>query len=63
MKDNIVTVLCYGTEKKYRRSEALKEFKEGMLFCDGSERDRYTSIFCGLDEGLNYVDDEWKWQK
>ena len=61
MKNDIVTVLCYNREKRYKRSEALKEFRECMLYCDGSERDRYTSVYMGLEEGLSYVDDQWKW--
>ena len=62
MKKDIVTVLCYNKEKQYTRAEALKEFREGMIYCDGSERDRYTSVYLGLEAGLSYVDDEWAWQ-
>ena len=56
-----VTITCYGTTEEYDRDEALREFTEGVLYCDGSERDRYCSIVSGLRAGLTVVDDEWAW--
>ncbi len=60
MKD-IVTITCYGTTKEYERLEALREFTQGVLFCEGSERDRYASIVAGLRAGKTVVNDEWTW--
>ena len=56
--NDMVEVTCYGTTKKYKRSDALARFYEGMLFCDGSERDRYTNIYIGLKRGYKKVDDD-----
>jgi hypothetical protein len=38
------------------KKEALKEFQEGMLCCDGSESERYAYAYCMLLEGYNYID-------
>ena len=62
----MIEITCYGEKKVYKDSERKKlmdHFLEGMLACDGSERDRYTSIYCGLEEGCNVVDDEWDWNE
>lgn len=57
MKD-AVKVTCYGKTEVMEREDALKEFFEGMMCCEGSERERYTNIYCQLVEGLNEVYDE-----
>lgn len=47
-----VKVTCYGTTKIWDdRQEAIKEFREGMLVCEGSERERYTNIYLQLTSG------------
>jgi hypothetical protein len=38
------------------KKEALKEFQEGMLCCDGSESERYAYAYSMLLEGYNYID-------
>ena len=58
-KNDVVTIKCYGTVEKMRRQEAIKEYKEGMLYCDGSERDRYTTIYLQLIDGYKYCTDEY----
>lgn len=55
------TIICYGKAKTYkesRRKALIKEFLEGMMCCDGSERDRYTNIYLDLIEGKKVCSDE-----
>ena len=54
-----VTTVCYGEKKVWdSRKEAMDFFYEGMLCCEGSERDRYTNIYCKLADGARYATDE-----
>ena len=53
-----VTVLCYGQKEIWdSREEAMAYYLEGMMACDGSEADRYRSIYCQLAEGARYASD------
>ena len=53
-----VTTVCYGEEKVWdSRQEAMDYFLEGVMACDGSERDRYATIYSQLAEGANYATD------
>ncbi len=55
--DDIVTITCYNkTEKKVRR-EAIAFYFEGMMCCDGAERERYTNIYEKLMLGYMECDD------
>lgn len=52
--------MCGGKQMQFpNRKEAKAFFKQGMNSCDGSESERYASIYYKLDAGLNYVDDSW----
>lgn len=53
-----VWVKCGRKEEKMTRGEALKLFREGMMYCDGSEQERYATIFSQLLEGRRVVTDE-----
>ena len=54
-----VTVICYGQEEEWKsRNEAMKYYLQGMLECDGSERERYTTILAKLMEGRTVCSDE-----
>lgn len=53
-----VWVKCYRKTEKMTRGEALKLYKEGMMCCDGSEQERYASIFSQLLDGNKFVSDE-----
>ena len=53
-----VWVKCGRKEEKMTRGEALKLFHEGMIYCDGSEQERYATIFYQLLEGRKVVTDE-----
>jgi len=55
---SMVTVKCYGKEEKWAsRQEAMNFYVEGMMCCEGSERDRYVNIYCDLVEGKDYCID------
>ncbi len=54
-----VTTKCYGEEMVWdSRQEAMDYFMEGILACEGSERDRYASVYAQLKEGSRYATDE-----
>lgn len=46
-----VTIICYGQPEIMRRDEAIDKYYEGMICCEGSERDRYMEIYFQLMEG------------
>ena len=50
-KKDMVTVTCYGREETLSRSAAIKKYKEGMMCCEGAERERYTNIYLQLIDG------------
>ena len=53
-----VTVTCYRQTETMTRQEAIDEYYEGMLCCEGSEGERYTKIYFQLMEGYTNVSDE-----
>ena len=56
----MVKVVCYRKEKIWEsREEAMDFYLQGMLACDGSERDRYATIYLQLLVGLDYCTDEY----
>ena len=57
-KKDMVTIICYRKKERMERKEALAKYLEGMMCCDGSERDRYTNIYCQLIEGRTLCSDE-----
>lgn len=54
-----VTVTCYGQTETMTREEAIDEYYEGMMCCEGSEGERYKSIYCQLMNGDTNVSDEY----
>lgn len=56
-KDPVV-VKVYNTERTYERKDAIKEFLEGMMACEGSEQERYCEIYGDLLEGYKYIDND-----
>ncbi len=57
MREKIVTV-CYGMKQFWdSRKEAMDRFLKAMMNSEGSERERYTNIYCQLAEGKNYCTD------
>lgn len=59
--EDMVEITCYGTTKKMARQKAMNEYWQGVIACEGSERDRYLSIYEGLRNGYKKVDDNWEW--
>jgi len=57
IKDPVV-VTCGFKTKVWERQEAIDFFLEGMMWCEGSERDRYTNIYLQLIEGAKEASDE-----
>ena len=54
-----VLITCYGETTAWASRKTAKEFYiQGMLACEGSERERYTNIFLGLESGLITCSDE-----
>ena len=44
-----VTTICYGQKQEWEdRWQAVDFFKEGVMACDGSEKERYTNILLKL---------------
>lgn len=57
MKDP-VRVTCYGKTKVWERAAALDFFEDGILGCEGAERDRYVNIYFQLARGAKEARDE-----
>ena len=53
-----VKITCYGKTEIMDRNEAMKLYREGIACCDGSEKERYATILCGLMAGQKEVSDE-----
>lgn len=59
MKKEKIKITCYGeTEIWEDRAKAMAFYFGGMCECDGSERERYTNIYCQLMEGKTEISDE-----
>ena len=44
-----VTTICYGQKQEWDdRWKAVDFFKEGVMACDGAEKERYTNILLKL---------------
>ena len=47
-----VTTICYGQKQEWDdRWKAVDFFKEGVMACDGAEKERYTNILLKLLSG------------
>lgn len=54
LKDDKVTVICYGKEEIWdSRYEAIEFYTDAMYGSDGSERDRYVNILGDLECGFD----------
>lgn len=53
-----VTVTCYGRKESMTREQAIDKYYEGMCYCEGSERERYTNIYVKLMGGETEVNDD-----
>lgn len=52
-----VTVTCYGKKETMSREAAIDKYYEAMIYCDGSEAERYQTIYCQLMDGFMDVSD------
>ena len=52
-----VNVTCYNKKETMTREDAINKYYEGMMCCEGSEGERYRTIYCQLMEGLTNVYD------
>ena len=52
-----VNVTCYKKKETMTREDAINKYYEGMMCCEGSEGERYRTIYCQLMEGLTNVYD------
>ena len=47
-----VTTICYGQEQEWDdRWKAIDFFREGVMACDGAEKEHYTNILMKLLAG------------
>ena len=60
----MVDVICYGQRETWNsRQDAIKFFFEGMMCCDGAERDRYTNVYLDLMNGKDVCSDGYPERK
>lgn len=57
MKNDIVEIKCYGKITKMERQKAIQKFLEGVILCEGSEKERYSNILADLISGKNFCSD------
>lgn len=59
----MVTTICYGIKKEWNsREEAMASFLDGMRYCEGPERDRYTNVYIKLLDGEEVCTDRRPWE-
>jgi hypothetical protein len=56
-KSDIVVIECYGQIETMERQKAIEKYYEGMVCCEGSERDRYVTIYEKLMNGEKICSD------
>lgn len=57
-KLDAVKITCYGQTKVWDdRQEAIKFFSEGIVACEGAERNRYVNIYMQLVSGCTECED------
>ncbi len=57
-KPQVTTKCCGKVQKWDDREQAKHYFLEAMMNSEGSEHERYTSIYIQLENGLPYCVDE-----
>lgn len=58
--DEKVTIYCYRQKDVMKRGEAIDFYFEAMVYCDGSERERYTNIYQQLMMGFRICKDDFE---
>ena len=54
---DLVKITCYGKTKIWERKEAIDFFLDGMMGCEGAEREHYTDIYIQLIDGAKEASD------
>ena len=55
--NDIVIITCYGQTETMHRQDAIAEYQEAMMCCEGSEAERYSNIYFQLLEGRKHCSD------
>lgn len=58
ISNNKVKITCYGKEETMNRIDAMKFYKECMMCSEGSEHERYESIYWQLKQGALFCYDD-----
>ena len=53
--NDLVTIICYRTTETRNRSDAIRFYTEGVIACEGAERDRYADILSALIAGETVI--------
>ena len=56
--NDLVTITCYRTTETRTRSDAIHFYTEGVLTCEGAERDRYADILSALIAGETVINSD-----
>lgn len=57
-KSGGITTVCYGKAEKWDdRQKAKRHFLEAMMNSEGSERERYSNVYFGIIQGLDFCTD------
>ena len=56
-KKDLVEITCYGQTQTWEREKAKAFFLECMCNSEGSENERYSTIYCGLMNGEKKISD------
>lgn len=59
---DLVEVTCYGQKETMERSAATAFYLEGMRCSEGSEHERYETIFFQLAQGAKVASDQIDWR-
>ena len=54
---DMVQITCYGTTETMTRQQGIAKYGEAMLWCEGSERERYAQILGELLAGYTECSD------
>ena len=59
----MVTVTCYGQDEVLPRDQAINKYLQGMACSEGSEHERYETIYFQLISGVSKASDEVDWRR
>lgn len=57
----MISITCYNNTKHYpesKRRALMNEYREGIICCDGCEKERYMNIYLMLEQGYKHCTDE-----